>query len=359
MTNSTGYGQALQRIDALVHQVCGKIGAPNTPTIDDEVQDELSKSIVILQNIKRCLIRAESRKQQAQLAQLESMIVGLEAAIAVLLEKPYEFHFARRLRRDAEFAVREYQNPIAGRVINAFKYVLYESSTAVKVLVGLVLGIPVVMILGLSPRLINYQGFVTSVVVTPLVTKECAKTNLDNCDALTKSQINESLALLAVVTIAGALGGITSTLIRIKEFENEKYTDSVLPVYIGLIRPFIGAAFGVLAFVLLSSKLLPLQINESQDSVLGKWYSFFAIAFVAGFSERLVKDMISQTEERFLPGSDPDASSASQLNPKNMVLLPVSELKKLTAPQVERSERSIDDTSSDTKSLSNITNEVG
>jgi hypothetical protein len=338
MADSTVCAQGLKRIDTLVHLVRDKIGAPNTPVIDDEVQDELSKSIVILQNIKRCLLRAESRKQQTQVAQLESMILGLEAAIAVLLEKPYEFHFARRLRRDAEFAVREYQNPIAGRVINSFKYVLYESSTAVKVLVGLALGIPVVMILGLSPRLINYQGFVSSVVVTPLVTKECAKNKIENCDALTKSQINESLALLAVVTIAGALGGIISTLIRIREFENEKYTDSVLPVYIGLIRPFIGAAFGVLVFVLLSSKLLPLQINESEESVLGKWYGFFAIAFVAGFSERLVKDMISQTEERFLPGSNPETAPISKLPETDMIRLPIAEFRKLIA-QAESSVR--------------------
>ena len=53
--------------------------------------------------------------------------------------------------------------------------------------------------------------------------------------------------------------------------------------------------------MLLSSKLLPLQVGDDSDDTLKKWYGFIAIAFVAGFSERLVKDMISQTEKRFLP----------------------------------------------------------
>lgn len=328
MSEQNAPPQSIDKIDDLVQAVYKKIGAPNTCAIEDQVQHELSKAIVLLQRIKRCLIQAQYQKHHVRVAQLESIIIGLASAIAVLLEKPYELHFARRLRRDAEFAVREYKNPLGGRMINAFKYVLYESSTAVKVLAGLALSIPVALTLGLSSQAINYSGMITHFVVDPLVHRECAapEQSVQACEASATAQVNGNLALLASVALAGALGGITSTLIRIREFENERYTDTVLPVYIGLIRPFIGGAFGVLVFVLLSSKLLPLQVSENDNSALNKWYGFVAIAFVAGFSERLVKDMISQTEDRFLPGSL-QSQPVKELPPLPNPDLPIVEVK--------------------------------
>lgn len=327
--------QSIEEIDALLQMVYQKIGAPNTSEIEAQVQHELSKSVVLLQRIKRYLIRAHYRQHHIHVAQLESIIIGLHSAIAVLLVKPYELHFAQRLRRDAEFAVREYQNPVGGVIVNTFKYVLYESSTAVKVFAGLALSLPIALALGMSARVVDYSGMISHLVVEPLISRECAITEQASptCEAVVKAQVNENLALLASVTLAGALGGITSTLIRIREFENERYTDTVLPVYIGLIRPFIGGAFGILVFVVLSSKLLPLQVSDSDESALNKWYGFVAIAFVAGFSERLVKDMISQTEKRFLPGLPP-APTAPKIVP------PMAVEHEQESMQVEYSKRS-------------------
>lgn len=305
MSEQNSISPSIERIDALLQKVYQKLGSStNKDEIEDRVQHELSKSIVLLQRIKRCLIRAQFKKRSIQMAQLESIIIGLESAIAVLLEIPYELHFARRLRRDAEFAVREYENPLGGRIINAFKYVLYESSTPVKVFVGLAMSLPIALTMGMALQFIPYQSMVTDYVVTPLVDKECNRSGPPepNCQILETARVNENLAILASVALAGALGGITSTLTRIREYRNDDYTDTVLPIYIGLIRPFVGGAFGVLLFVLLSAKLLPLQVGDDSDDTLKKWYGFIAIAFVAGFSERLVKDMISQTEGRFFAG---------------------------------------------------------
>ncbi|MBE9069250.1 hypothetical protein IQ260_21645 [Leptolyngbya cf. ectocarpi LEGE 11479] len=318
MSNQNTLPPSIDKIDTLLQKVYEKIGAPNTCEIEDKVQHELSKSIVLLQRIKRCLIRAQYKKHQVHVAQLESIIIGLESAIAVLLEKPYELHFSRRLRRDAEFAVREYENPLGGRIINAFKYVLYESSTPVKIFAGLAMSLPIALTIGLSSQIIPYQDMTRDYIVQPLVSQECTVIGppVPNCEALATARANENLAILASVALAGALGGITSTLSRIREYRNDDYTDTVLPVCIGLIRPFVGGAFGILLFVLLSSKLLPLQVGDDSDDTLKKWYGFIAIAFVAGFSERLVKDMISQTEGRFLPGttSPPQIKSEIKLN---------------------------------------------
>ena len=308
MSEQNSLASSTEKIDTLLKKVYETISDPDTSEIEERVQHELSKSVVLLQRIKRCLIRAQHKKHHVHVAQLESIIIGLESALEVLLEIPYELHFARRLRRDAEFAVREYENPLGGRIINAFKYVLYESSTPVKVLVGLAMSLPLGLVVGLSSLVIPYQSVITEYVVEPLVSQECTNTGppAPNCREVATARVNENLAILASVALAGALGGITSTLTRIREYQNnDDYTDTVLPIYIGLIRPFVGGAFGVLLFVLLSSKLLPLQVGDDSDDTLNKWYGFIAIAFVAGFSERLVKDMISQTEGQFLPGKTP------------------------------------------------------
>lgn len=77
----------------------------------------------------------------------------------------------------------------------------------------------------------------------------------------------------------------------------------MLPVLIGAFKPLIGGAFGIFLFTLITSGLLPLQIKDDATPI-NEWYALFGIAFVAGFSERLVKDIISQTETRVLATSE-------------------------------------------------------
>jgi hypothetical protein len=80
------------------------------------------------------------------------------------------------------------------------------------------------------------------------------------------------------------------------------HEDSILPIVIGVIKPVVGAGFGVLVFAIIASQILPISLGHTNDQKRQdlRWLSFVAITFVAGFSERLVKDIISQTEEQFV-----------------------------------------------------------
>ena len=261
----------------------------NSISSDFLVQEELAKAITLLKRVERCLIVANRKEDRSREQQLRVVASSLGIAIALLKQSPDKFLLARRLRRDSEFAVREFTNPIIGRLINGFKYVLYESTTPVKVLFGLCLALPVYLTIPQLP----YQR----IIVEPLLTRVIAENQPSELSppAISRYDIDRTIALLVIVGAAGSLGSIISILTRIKEYENEKYSDTLLPVLIGAFKPLIGGASGIFLFTITSSGLLPLELKDNAGSI-NEWYAFFGIAFVAGFSERLVKDIISQAE---------------------------------------------------------------
>lgn len=273
------------------------------------VQEELSKSITLLKRVERCLIVAHSKNNWVRKQQFKAIASTLELVITMLQENPHQLLLAIRLRRSAEFTIREFTNPIIGRLINAFKYVLYESSTPVKVLFGLGLALPVYLIVPHLP----YQRIIVKPLLKPILAETQSTISSQNSSPSTSQDlkpprvsqydIDRTIALLILVGFAGSLGSIVSILTRIKEYENEKYTDSILPFFIGAFKPLIGGSFGIFLFTLITSGLLPLQI-EDKATPINEWYALFGIAFVAGFSERLVKDIISQTEKRVLATSE-------------------------------------------------------
>jgi hypothetical protein len=114
-------------------------------------------------------------------------------------------------------------------------------------------------------------------------------------------KLKDDLSLLLLCAIVGSIGSIISIFLRLNEYDNEKYTDDLLPVLIGAFKPMIGAVFGMFVFALTSSSFLPGTINiNKNDENTTRWFSILSIAFVVGFSERFAKDIVSQTEKIFL-----------------------------------------------------------
>jgi len=91
---------------------------------------------------------------------------------------------------------------------------------------------------------------------------------------------------------AGALGACTSVSFRVLTF-GELRVDvgaSVLTLRgLGCVRPIVGAIFGVAAYFALKSGFINLGTDD--------FYFFAFFSFVAGFSERLVPDLVQKTEE--------------------------------------------------------------
>jgi hypothetical protein len=76
--------------------------------------------------------------------------------------------------------------------------------------------------------------------------------------------------------------------------------------YSGIFRPIIGAAFALLVFFVLKSGIVNAALAASSDPAVTTSF-FFAVSFLAGFSERLAPLIVTRTEEMFAPRSDETA----------------------------------------------------
>lgn len=212
---------------------------------------------------------------------------------------------AKRLRQDAESALRKAEKTRRAWFVDVYKRFLHSARMPTKILTELMVALPIYVYIPaqIAHVLINATN---NLVEQGVLTDSLEDRNQDIPIMYDKDFVDlTNLFILSI--ISGATGSIISILTRIDEYknkdENEEYEDSILPIVIGIIKPIVGAGFGVLVFAIIGSQILPISLGHTNDQKRQdlRWLSFVAITFVAGFSERLVKDIISQTEEQFAP----------------------------------------------------------
>jgi hypothetical protein len=108
--------------------------------------------------------------------------------------------------------------------------------------------------------------------------------------------IRESLVATALACgAAGALGSCASVSWRVTAGETLRLDPGAGTLALrrlGTLRPAIGAAFGAAIYFALKSGFLNIGAENRN------FYSFAFFAFVAGFSERLIPDLIRAAERR-------------------------------------------------------------
>ena len=97
---------------------------------------------------------------------------------------------------------------------------------------------------------------------------------------------------------AGALGALISVLMRMTGGQftmNLPVLDSEMQKtdvhLVAAVRPLIGAVSGIIAYALVRSSLIPIDTPSSEDPT----FLWMAVAFLAGFSERLAQDMFARS----------------------------------------------------------------
>jgi hypothetical protein len=91
---------------------------------------------------------------------------------------------------------------------------------------------------------------------------------------------------------AGALGAFVSVMARIGsgQFRLDFDVGRRYPIFLGSLRPLIGAIFGVALYFAVTSSLLDVFNLPKNDNQ--RFYFLLVIAFVAGFSERWARDTL-------------------------------------------------------------------
>jgi len=134
------------------------------------------------------------------------------------------------------------------------------------------------------------------------------------------------ITIIRLMWITGTLGGGVSLLTRLQDFDNpknQKYDDDLLPLLIGLTKPILGGSFAFFILLIINSNIFPIDIRRSTENK-GNYtylYGLLAMAFVAGFSERLIPDLISQVEKKVIV----EASSTGQGLPPAILIAPPSQ----------------------------------
>lgn len=119
---------------------------------------------------------------------------------------------------------------------------------------------------------------------------------------------NSYIYYLLISISMGALGSAVSVIVRSKALiEKSKEEESDL-FFTGFFRPVVGVSFAIFAIALIESGVFAgiVKISKSESRTI---YLYMSIAFIAGFSERLVQDIVLRTENTFSSSSSPSEKS--------------------------------------------------
>jgi hypothetical protein len=106
--------------------------------------------------------------------------------------------------------------------------------------------------------------------------------------------IIDALPLL-ITLVSGGLGATVSVMNRSSsgKLKLDYHAGWVLTSISGFFRPILGAIFGLAVYVFLNAGLAQIGLPDATGNDAKHVFFFAAIAFLAGFSERLTKDVLS------------------------------------------------------------------
>lgn len=231
-----------------------------TGVVDERIQALLAEVLVARQDLQ---LVPEARIQ-LDLAELVLDELLSEAPRIILVER-----LMVDLRRQ-----------VGGRARRLLRKALVRTQPQVAVVIGLLGSL---MIFGPS-------GYLLSVMANRML----AGSGLISTSILTE---------IIWVGLVGAHGSALSIVVRLPDFGRRQ--PPMMAFFTGLFKPFIGMSFAQLSYALLKSGLLPL-------SAPGGTWLFVAIGFLAGFSERLAKDLVSIGEQAGLGARPPKAGRGTR-----------------------------------------------
>lgn len=113
---------------------------------------------------------------------------------------------------------------------------------------------------------------------------------------------SEDRQLMIWVVITGGLGSAISVIVRANDFITQAKDKQIDLFFTGFFRPVVGMTFAVFVVAVIESGILSGFFSITDNQIQGgrkSIYPYLVLSFAAGFSERLVKDLIGQAESKF------------------------------------------------------------
>lgn len=226
-------------VEALVAQVMTKLKSG----IDEKIQKDLARLIKLLPDLAT--------------PEHEPLISTAEIAVEGLIGDGSSPKLASELVDSLELRLRRSRNPIL--------LIIRGGSPAARVVFGL--------------GVLLYFAIPLAVVLRPFYSGVETILGID-------------AKILGLVVVGGILGSCVSIMVRINDFNTIKDADPAVLFLTGFFKPVIGISFALFIFSVISAGIIPLSIKAETSN-----YFFAALSFLAGFSERLARDVVAKTED--------------------------------------------------------------
>jgi hypothetical protein len=230
---------------------------------EEEIQYELARWIELLETSAKDIGDGKGRDESSKQEFVQRLVRKAGAAIPALFSEKPELVFARTLRIRAEMQMLRrngWPSRLLVRLTDGSPTLLVGLGTLVAVMVGALIHL-------LWPWL-SAKPYVQGLV--PLDTTHAP-----------------------MVAGAAFLGGAVSIMTRLQAFSRLRDFDPMFLFLNALAKPLLGVVFGLFAYASVKSGLLPL--DKSTIAVTTS-YHWWALGFLAGFSERFANDLVSRGE---------------------------------------------------------------
>ena len=265
--------------------------------MDQDIQIEISNFFTLFRRIKKFTASTKFNKNKPIQDEVYTIMKNLVLAYD-MLQNNNNLTLATNIRIDAERALHYLETPLIGNILTVFHGFLSNSSTALKILIGLALALP--MYLSIPAILFVALEQASSDLTESALISESKEARDEDIPSIYVLDFKEGAWLMTLAFTSGSTGSVISILSRVGEYNKPEHkhenTASILPIFIGLFKPIIGGVFGIFVYGVMNTVLLNDLLDQKRTD--SKWFTVISITFVVGFSERLAQDMIGQIEDK-------------------------------------------------------------
>jgi hypothetical protein len=330
--NDSENSENLEALNAEIRQALMEV----LPVISPELQVEIASLVNQVHHINYLINKKNKHwligkiKPNNELTKYTLLLEEIKNILLVSKSDKISTEFIREFRLNLEKEVNSDRYFFWGHILNFLTYIYYIKSTPFKISFGLLITTLIaIIVLSFSIKEVYRLDMIlpdknleqnTNISVqipkSPL-NSEISPINPDEKSVIYHNRIYHNRTVsdrnvmrsLIYCAIAGVLGSVVSILLRIIDFQGQKYDDPLIPFFIGLFKPLIGLIFGIFIFSLISSDtfikidFLTTADKNSSSLITNKARQnlfLFSCAFLVGFSERFASDLMKKSESSLI-----------------------------------------------------------